>query len=210
MKTFRGILGLLCLVIVGAQTARHVYVQWVEPRTSVLDKYDTTRQQIHEAKSLDELNSLYAAALEKVKAAGDAEAGEEDSYEREYRLRNQEPYKTEIELKRAIQTWEEHHREVAEVHFFWWVGLAAFILAWLAYVRGHVWFGLSLFVAAFLEMIWATAPALRMFGWQLEFDRLLTWKTTYSSLTLVLTLIAWITVERRENREATSSRTTTA
>ena len=56
MKTARRILAILASVILVTQTVRHAYLLWLEPRGSVLDKYDQPlKGEIAEAGSLGPL-----------------------------------------------------------------------------------------------------------------------------------------------------------
>ncbi len=102
-----------------------------------------------------------------------------------------EPYKSEWPLKQAIQTWEDHSRQIIELQFFWWCGFLCAIVGGVCYLRIHRWFELSLLLLGFLEMLWATCPAFRIFGNEVEFERLLIWKIVYSVATMALVLGAW-------------------
>ena len=67
MKALRVTLFLIAMTVLVAQTFRDVYVRWMEPRGSVLDRFSTkTEQDISSARSLDQLVALYAAAHQRV------------------------------------------------------------------------------------------------------------------------------------------------
>jgi hypothetical protein len=174
------------LLHVTVQSLRHVFVLLVEPRTSALDKYEPTVLEVDQAQNLDELVARYDEALARVKA------WEQGKTATEIRDRQwDEPYATAERLKEAVETWEEHHRQILELNFYWWGGLACFVAAQLAYRRWHPLLGLAFFLIAFAEMIYWTSPALR--GWSSgeEFERLILWKLLYSLATLGLVLAAW-------------------
>jgi hypothetical protein len=191
MRVTLAILGLFALLIVAAQTFRHVYVRWVEPRDSVLDQFrEKTEQEIAASKTLEELAALYSDAKKLVQAE-DAKHAEDTDSEADYRRRQREPYTSEELLRGAITERESHERLLQETHFFWWVGFGCALLGFIAYFHVHPWFGVSLMVVGMCEIIWATCPSFRSFGAAQEFDRLLTAKVVYSALSVALVLIAW-------------------
>lgn len=202
MRITLAILGMIALLVVTAQTFRHVYVRWVEPRDSILDQFrEKTELEIAESKPLDELATLYADAKKKVKEEDEkheAESKQRPASERDvdYERLQREPYTSERSLQAAITLRESHHRELRELHFFWLCGLFCVLLGFAAYFKLSAWFGTSLLLLGYLEMIWATSPSFRSFGAAQEFDRLLTAKVIYSVLTLLLVLIAWFLVAR--------------
>jgi hypothetical protein len=132
---------------------------------------------------------MYRPAIDKVREE-DARVPTDErlpSYERE----QLEPYKTEAQIRGAIEEWETHHRRLVALHFFWWVGFATMMIAAVAYLRWSRWLGISLFVLGFLEMFYTTCPSLASFGFPLEFERLLVLKLLYSAITLGLVLVGW-------------------
>ena len=200
MTTFKAILGMLAVLIVASQTFRHVYVCWIEPRESSLDQFEPATRDIAAAKSLEELLVLYRPALEEVRKA-DAKNGKDADSERSYRMRMEEPYKSEEQLRNAIREWETHRRQLAELHFFWWAGLVSVSLGALSYSRSKQWLGMSLLLLGFLEMIWATCPSFQTFGYPLEFERLLTFKVIYSMVSLILVFVGWRMTESQTKHQ---------
>src|SRR5262249_51382402 len=107
MKALRITLFVLALVSFVTQTFRHIYVRWLEPRASVLDKYNTqTEKDVASAQSIQELESKFAAAHQRVldfekqnppQAQKEGAAGVMSEYER----RQVEPYKSEQTLRSA-------------------------------------------------------------------------------------------------------------
>jgi len=199
MKTFHAIIGLLALVVVGVQTMRHAYVLYIEPRDSVLDQFDTVKHDIDSTESMDELLKLYADAHRKVKEADKAleesERKREDGYD--YARLQREPYRSEERIRYAIQERERHQAELLELHFFWVMGAILSVVGAVVYLRVQRWAGLSVCILACLEMIWATCPAYVTFGWDLEFERLLSLKLVYSLLTLAIVLVGWIVASKK-------------
>lgn len=191
MRTFQAIFGMFALLIVASQTYRHVYVRWIEPRESVLDQFDQTKQDISAAKTIDELLALYRPVREKVREA-DAKIYEHDGDSKiRYQRELEEPYKSETQLRSAIHEWEDHHRKLVELHFFWWAGFMTVCGGFLTFSLGRRWLGLSAFVLGYLEMIWATCPSFPTFGYPLEFEQLLTFKVCYSMISLILLFVGW-------------------
>ena len=64
MRALRIVVLVLAMLVLATQAVRHFYVRFIEPRTSVLDKYDQTETQkaIKSAGSLDELLTKYDPA----------------------------------------------------------------------------------------------------------------------------------------------------
>ena len=179
-----------------SQTIRHVYMLWIEPRGSVLDKYDKPRKsEIDAATSLDELMRRYEPVRKQVdearqaraKAAAEPGAG---SGVPPYLEEREEPFRSERELSQAIREWEQKSKEIRELWFFWTVGLVVLVLGMVLY-RKNRWFGLTLIIAALAEFIYWTSPT--FFGGTREFDRLLWNKLLFTLVSLVLLIIViWI------------------
>jgi hypothetical protein len=193
------ILGLLALLIVGAQTFRHIYVRWVEPRGSVLDQFESqTEKDIAASKPLEDLVARYAETKKRVdedEAKREAEEAKRppnsprdtSDYERFQR----EPYKSKQQLEQAIHERESHGRQLSELHFYWWCGIVSAVIGFAAYFRLNNWFGLSVMILGYIEMMYATCPSFRSFGAAQEFDTLLTTKVVYSVLTVISVLVFW-------------------
>src|SRR5438067_8139463 len=100
MRALRTTLFLIAMTVLVAQTFRHVYLRWMEPRGSVLDKFNSqTEQDISSAKSLDQLVAMYATAHQKVldyEKANPPAAGEQD-----YQRTQREPYASENKVRDA-------------------------------------------------------------------------------------------------------------
>jgi len=183
-------LGIYALFHVTVQSIRHAFILWVDPRGSALAKYEQTEQEIVAAKSLEELVAHYEAAREKVKqweqGKSDKEKQEASSY---YSL--QEPYKSQEKLRKAVQTWESQHREIYQLHFYWWCGLVILLAGLAGCVWVNRWLGVAWLIVAFAEMIWWTSPSFNVLSAQEEFDRLVRWKFIYSMSILALLLALW-------------------
>lgn len=189
MKTFKAILGLLAVLVVGSQTFRHIYVRWIESRGSVLDQFEETKKSIAEAQSIEELLELYKVAKDRVAEVDAAQLDDEESNSNN--RRRADIYRSEAELKMAIHEWESHRRELIELHYFWWIGLSLALLGAVSYLRLNQWLGIAVILLGYAEMIWATSPSYRAFGNPPEFERLLTFKAVYSMSSLVLIFVGW-------------------
>jgi hypothetical protein len=189
MRAFHIILivaGTYALFHVTVQSFRHVFVLLVEPRTSVLDKYEPAERDLAESHTLDSLVARYDEARQRVEVW---EQGKSASQIRDQQ--GDEPYESADRLRTAIETWEDHHRQIRELHFYWWGGFVCLVAGIAGYRRVHPLLGFAFLLIGFAEMIYWTSPAFR--GWSSgdEFERLVQWKLLYSLATLALLLAAW-------------------
>jgi hypothetical protein len=194
MRTLRVILVLLgsyALLHVTIQSFRHVFVILVEPRQSVLAKYEPTRGRITAVDSLDQLVKQYEvahAAVEQWKQDKTPQEIQQAEYGSE------EPHMSARLYREAIETWENHQRQLRQLHFYWWCGLACLLAGIGCWHRIHHWLGVAFFVTAFGEMIYWTSPEFRVWSDAGEFSRLVLWKLLYSTATLALLLAMWTRV----------------
>lgn len=175
-----------------SQTVRHAYILWLQPRASVLDKYDRPlRDEITSANSLDELVRRYdpirkqvdQIRQERAKASKDSRLGEDVDVE---------PFKSEHALSDAIKEWEDRAKEIRELRFYCTIGLAFFVLGLACYRKLNRWAGVTLVIAAFSEFIYWTSPTF-LGGGMREFDRLLGYKLAFSLVSLVLLVsVIWL------------------
>lgn len=195
MKALEKTIVVLAFLALVSQTVRHAYMLWGEPRGSVLDKYDQPRKgEIGTATSLDELLRKYdsvrkqvdEARQERAKAAKVArDTGTPGVTTLTYSDEMQtEPYKSERELREAINDWEQKAKEIRELWFFWTVGLVLLVTGMVLYRVQSQWFGLILIIAALSEFVYWTSPT--FFGGTREFDRLLWNKLLFSLISLAL------------------------
>ena len=157
MNALKKTLFVLALVSVTAYTIRHVYYKWFQQRESVLDKYETSlTSQIKSAESLDQLLKLYDDAKKKIEAY---EADKTNPIIETGRQRWNEPYKTEVELKEAIQEWEKKSAEIFELRFYWVVGLLLLIVGYIVFRKVNGWLGLTTIIVGFTEQVYWTSPS---------------------------------------------------
>lgn len=175
-----------------SQTVRHAYILWLQPRASVLDKYDRPlRDEITSANSLDELVRRYDPIRKQV----DQSRQERDKAGKDSRLGvdvDVEPFKSERALSDAIKEWEDRGKEIRELKFYWTIGFAFFVLGLVCYKKLNRWAGVTLVIAAFSEFIYWTSPTF-LGGGMREFDRLLEYKLAFSLVSLVLLCsVVWL------------------
>jgi len=192
VKTTERVLAIIAALALLTQTVRHAYVRWLEPRASVLDKYDRPLEdRISSATSLDELLKLYDPVrreADRVRTSGNRSR---DEYEDR---QNTEPFRSETQLRQAIQAWEEKAKEVRALWFYWSLGLIILCVGFALHRFGNRWAGLTLEIAAFSEFIYWTSPS--FFGGNVkEFDRLLTHKLILSAVSAAL-LVGVIRIQR--------------
>jgi hypothetical protein len=172
-----------CLFLIG-QPVRHAYVLWLEPRDSVLDKYDQPlKAEIAAARSVEELVGRYDPVrkeVDRVKAerrAADPKVSFED-------VQDTEPFRSEGSLRQAIQSWEERAQEIHSLRFYCGVGLALVLLGLTSYLRFNPWLGMTLLIVGFSELIYWTSPS--FISPTIEFDRLLVNKLVLSVVSLAV------------------------
>jgi hypothetical protein len=185
MKALQRTLAILACLFLVIQAVRHAYVLWLEPRNSVLDKYDRPlRDEIAAARSVDELLARYDPVrkeVDRVKAdrrAADPRASFEE-------LQDTEPFKSEASLREAIQSWEERAKEIHSLRFYWLVGLILVLVGAASYLRLNAWVGMTLLIAGFSELIYWTSPTF-LGAVTKEFDRLVVNKLVLSLVALAL------------------------
>lgn len=194
MRPLLKTLALIAFVVLVAQTIRHGYMLWFEPRGSVLDKYDQPMKgEINAAASLDELLRRYDQVRKEVDVAKQDLAKTGEKPPAEWEQNQKEPFKSEQMLRQAINEWEGKSKEIHTIRVYCVVALALLILGSLTYVKWNRWFGVALWIAAFSEFVYWTSPT--FLGATREFDRLLVNKLALSIVSLVL-LIAIISFFR--------------
>jgi hypothetical protein len=192
MKILARTLAIIAFLILGAHIVRHAYILWIEPRGSVLDKYDQPlKGTITNAQSLNELVKRYDPIHKEAEQARlqKRNADHESSFMDRSEV---EPFKSESMLQNAIADWESKSKEVFSLRFYWIVGFVCLALGTMIFRWGNKWLGLTLQIAAFSEFIYWTSPT--FFGSTMkEFDRLLAYKLALSVVSLALLLfVIWI------------------
>lgn len=182
------ILGIYALLHVTAQSFRHAYILNVEARTSALAEFEPVKEQLAEAKDLDELVAFARASHAKLK---EWEAGK-SSEELRQADHSEEPYHSFALARDAIETWEDHLNQLRELHFFWWCGAVCLLAGLVVWQRSKSWLAIAFFTIAIGEMIYWTSPAIRIWDYGEEFNRLIFWKLIYSAATLTILLAMWI------------------
>lgn len=179
MKTLHRTLAILASLCLAVQTVRHAYVLWLEPRTSVLDRFDRPlKEEIAAAASVEDLVRRYEPVrteVDRIKAerrAADPKAPFVDSPE-------VEPFKSESALREAITNWEQRAKEVYSLRFYWLVGFLFAAAGIATFLRGRRWLGTTLLIVGFSEIIYWTTPTF-FTGAIREFDRLVANKLVLS------------------------------
>lgn len=191
----------LAVLVLTTQAVRHFYVRYLEPRISVLDKYEQTdtEKAIREATSLSELVTQYDSAKKRVngldKQRKEAETNktkdERDVLRDKFKEEHKEEYEREKDLKRAIEDWEQKSKEIHELRVFWIFGLVLFLIGSVLLKVGQYWPGMSFTIPGIVEMIWWTSPPFRFVGSAQEFDWLLINKLVFTLVTLFLVVFTW-------------------
>jgi hypothetical protein len=211
MRTLRIVILLIALLVLTTQAARHVYVRYIEPRTSALDRFDDTdaKKVIQGATTLSEIVSEYEPARKRVDDLNkdlkrELSTKTRDEYymhEQKWKEDYKQEYEREAELKKAIQEWENRSKEILELRVFWLFGLGFFVAGMVMLKKGKNWLGMAFLIPGIVEMIWWTSPSFRFGGSPLEFDRLLNNKLGFTIVTIALLLAAWHLSQRRDKKE---------
>ncbi len=194
MKVFQTVVFVIAMIVTTTQTMRHVYLKWVAPDGSVLDPFRTeTESDIADARSLDELIPLYAAA----KATVDAyEADPGNPKLAPYQQRTVEPYESEIKLREAIERREAWQRKRVELWFFWIAGAVGVGIGIVVLRRINDWLGMSGILAGYAEMAYWTSPLVDRQYRGAEFEGLLDIKLLLSALTMISLIALWLVGRR--------------
>lgn len=192
MRTLQKVLAIVALVVLVAQSVRHTYIRWLEPRTSVLDRYERPlKSEITAAKSLEELVARYEPLRKQAEEARKQRQTQKGSpgVLDENELGALSP---EYEVRLAIQDWETKAKELNGVLYYCVVGLVLLAVGIATFRWGNIWMGLALEISAFSEFIYWTSPT--FFGSAgSEFDRLLSYKLFFSVAALALLfLVVWL------------------
>jgi hypothetical protein len=200
MRRLQITLFIIAMVFSSTQTFRHVYTKWLEPKTSVLDKYDEKiEKDIYKSKSINELLALFDDAHKKVKAY---EKDKNNPEINEHQKEDKEPYKTMIKIQDSIEKWESYGIQISKMRFFWSCGLISVILGFFIYIYLNDWLGMVGIITGFTEMIFWTCPTIfGIFGARFEFERLLNNKLFFSIITWLLLLSAWFLLQKLEEKK---------
>lgn len=190
MRILMRTLAILALLTLTVQTTRHAYLLWLEPRGSVLDRFEQpARDQVSGAQSLDQLVSRYTVVRKDVDRL--RASGEKRDPAAEFSGDEKEPFKSEHILRRAIEEWESGSKEIRSMRFYWTVGLVLVLAGVIAFRGANAWFGLTLMVTGFSEIVYWTCPTL--LGSTVEATRLLGNKLALSTAGLaVLLAVVWL------------------
>lgn len=134
MKPLLKTLAILAFVSLLVQTVRHAYMLWLEPRGSVLDKYNQpVKSEIGGAASLDELLQRYDPVRKQVDELS------KGSFTPAYEELQKEPFKTEQALRQAIIEWEQNSKEIHAIRLYSVVAFVLFALGLFAYKKINRW-----------------------------------------------------------------------
>jgi hypothetical protein len=199
MEALKKTLFILSVVAVTSYTIRHIYLKWVEPRGSVLDKYEKPIvSEIRKATSLEQLEKLYADANNTVLAY---DAVDSIKAMESYKRMELEPYKNLDEARDAIQAWERQSHEIFKIRFYWALGLVLAIIGFGVYTKVNPWLGITVLITGFAEMVYWTSPSF-FYGAEFEYNNLLTNKIILSILTLALLILGGFLTDTLKSRSA--------
>lgn len=178
---------IIAISALSVQTVRHAYLRWIQPQSSILEKYNPTlKNKIKEADSLESLDKEYAKIKKEVEIA----EGEMKDSAREMNRLNKEPFKTERELQTAIKNWERHSAEIRQTRFFWTCGLILSFAGLLLFIKCP-WLGLSFIIAGISQMIWWVSPSFSYNEASSEYHRMLENKFFLSLSTFIFVIVLW-------------------
>lgn len=201
---------MVAVFVLTVQGFRHVYVRFLETRTSVLDRYeqDDAEKAVESVPSLAQLLTHYETAktrvdeLEKQIKEEEAKQPQDEQlvFEEAFREKHKQTYEFESTLKKEIREWEAKSKEIDDLRVFWLLGFALVVIGELFQISGREWIGMSLIIPGIAEMIWWTSPSFGLAGSPHEFDRMLINKLVLTLITLVMVVVGWYLNEVRERR----------
>ena len=192
MKTLQKVLAIAALVVLVAQSVRHTYVRWLEPRTSVLDSYDRPlKSELTAANSLEELVARY----EPLRKRAEEERRQRQTQKGSPGVLDESEVgalSPEYEVRQAIEGWEARAKELNGVRYYCVVGLVLLAVGIATFRWGNIWVGLAVEISAFSEFIYWTSPTFFGGGGR-EFDKLLSCKLFFSVAAIALLfLVVWL------------------
>lgn len=197
MNALKKTLFIIAVVFISSYSIRHAYLNWIQQKESVLDKYsDAVDEDIKNAKSLDHLVKLYEKAKNNL---DEYEKNPENPKLERYKWEIKEPYKSVQMYEDAIKDWESKTKEIFEIRFYWIVGFVLLIVGYFLYKKVNLWLGLTVIILGFTEQIYWTSPT--WFGNGVEYDRLLTNKFVFSLLTLILLITIGFLTDTLKNKQ---------
>lgn len=196
MKTTLTVLFLLAMLVSSTQTFRHIYVKWIEPRSSVLDEFqDEVESKMAKAKTLDELVLLYRDARQKIeKYEDDPDNSPITTYQEQ---RHTEPYKTEIKIKKEIEAREYDENQLFKLGFYWCCGFLSVFIGMVTFYKVNHWLGISGVMIGFTEMLCWTSPLFHNRLLSQQFEYLLNYKLLFSLITWILLVSLWLLIEKK-------------
>lgn len=140
--------------LLGAQTLRHIYVLFVDSNVSVLHKYDPSRDKIDAAKSLDELTQLYETTRKEtlVHKKATPRTPKESVHDCEWRLNEHDSFESLELIRQAIEEYELHQRQLAELHFSAIAGGVVLLVGAVVYYRVEKCAGTSICLLGLIEL----------------------------------------------------------
>ncbi len=196
METLKKTFLIIFTLIITTQTFRHIYVKFIEPKSSVLTKYyDDTGKDVYASKSIEELEKLFKEANDKV-----IKYEKTHKPVKTYNRRSFEPYKSKNQIERAIESAESINKRLFELKFYWLCGLLALIIGLLIYIKVNKWIGVSSLLIGLSEMAFWTSPLFRGYGRRVGFENLLNYKLIFSVLSFLIMAGLWYLNEKREKK----------
>jgi len=190
MRALKLTLFIIALVTLSTQTFRHIYVKYIDPKFSVLDKYkDSIETQVDNTKNIKELEILYKENNDKINKI----KKENPDYEKNKEYTDLVSEKDVI--RSGIRKAESLTRSKFELIFYWFFGLASIIIGIIVYILLNKWIGLAGIITGLSEMIVWTSPLYHRMD-TFNFIDLLNLKLLLSVISWVILLILWAVNEK--------------
>ncbi len=195
MRTTLIVLFIIAMTISSVQTFRHVYVKWIQPSDSVLDEFnDDVESDIVQAKTLDELASLYREAHDAVEVY---ESDPSNPTVEPQSRKEIEPYQTENKIKEEIRAREYDEKQLFKLWFYWVCGLISVFIGIFTFKNINNWLGLSAIIVGFSEMLCWTSPLFHNRLHSQQFESLLNYKLSFSLVTWIFLIVLWLLIEKK-------------
>jgi hypothetical protein len=187
MKPLIITLFLIANTIFITQSGRHVHELFFGAQASVLDEFDSEKQQARSEKQTDVLLADLRVATEEIRTL---EKGKKHSEVEDLRQEHTDLYEKRDALKAEISEREGRSRELRDLWLFSGFAVALILGGTMLYQRSMVWPGLALLISGFGILEYWASPTY-FGGAAAEFHQLLVGKTILTLLALILLYVFW-------------------
>ncbi len=162
MKTFQKVMFMIAFLVLMSSIIHTVFVRFLVPTKSVLARFGhPVKDDPLQAESMETLLTRYGEVIKKTEALL---TGKTDEQIKLIRAQHPALFAEEEKLTWAILDQENKSQYLFKMWFYWVIGAICLGLGGLSYFKWSRWFGLSLIVLGFCEMIYWGMPSVTTGG----------------------------------------------